>query len=123
MKILPCRPPAGRTGCPDGMAKAGTLLYYAQTWPGRPGEPLVYVCSACRTMTMLTATEFNSLPEATVEGPLEDHLAKDLTFGGAVSQDHARELFRAGVTPLELERLPAERETATAPAKRRRRAR
>lgn len=66
---------------------------------------------------MLTATEFNSLPEATIEGPLEDHLAKDLTFGGAVSQDHARELLRAGVTPLELERLPGRERFDTPVAK------
>jgi hypothetical protein len=64
-------------------------------------------------MTTLTVTEFNSLPEAVIEGQLEEHLAQDLTLGGALPAEQARELFRAGVTPLELERLPEREQFAT----------
>lgn len=103
MKILPCR-----GSCGDRIAKVGPRRepYYAQTFPGSGGRPLKFVCSGCRTSQALTAIEFNMLPVATREqleaAGILDHVSKDLTLGGEVPIEQARDLFMGGLTPVEL---------------------
>ena len=106
MKLLPCR-----GSCDDRIAKLGPRRepYYAQSFPGR-GDRMTFVCSGCKKGTSLTAIEFNGLPEATREqleaAGILDHVSKDLTLGGEVPIEQARDLFVAGVTPHELAELP-----------------
>lgn len=110
MKLLPCR-----GSCDDRIAKTGPRRtpYYASSYPGR-GDRMAYVCRGCGgklgTLHTITPAEFNALPEATAEqleaAGILDHLAKDMTLGGQLEPEHARDLFLAGLTPHELAALP-----------------
>lgn len=104
MKILPCEK------C--GQARAGAQPYYCASYPGLPGYPLVYKCSQCRSPNTINVTQFNALPDIT---PAElgtlgllDHLARDLTLGGEIPLEQARDLFSAGLTPEILAALPVQ---------------
>lgn len=109
MKLLPC------PNCPDRRAKVGPGRepYYARSFPGPRGRPAQFRCSGCGRLVRLTAQEFNALPTATPaaleEAGALDGGIRDLTLGGTVPKDQARDLALAGVSVDELAALDAGR--------------
>lgn len=97
MKLLPCQTCDTKHASLDG---EGRVPYTLAVFP-RDGREFTVKCRRCRTATILNVFEFNARPDlspADMEAlGLLDDLAKDLTLGGALHIDHARDLARAGL--------------------------
>ena len=111
-RILPCK------GCEDGLAKLGpSQLYVCRRWPGGTRGVFSYRCAGCRhtnreKLNTITAQEFQLLPPAKLAdleqaGHDTASLLQDYDLGGAFGEDHARDLFDAGLSPSQARDLVA----------------
>jgi hypothetical protein len=98
VKLLPC------DTCDTGHASLdpkGDVPYTLERFP-RDGREFYVRCRRCKKPTALTVFGFNALPDLTPEDletlGMLDHVAKDLTLGGAVTLDQAKDLVRAGLS-------------------------
>lgn len=104
MKLLPCDNCRTRDHTYAQLAD-GTPYLIGQS----PVFPFRVSCSRCKLSYILTATRFAQLPEVTHDelaafGLLETY-ARDLTLGHQLPITHAIDLYRAGLTPAELDAL------------------
>jgi hypothetical protein len=103
VKILPCPREQCRATRGGVALDRGGAAYYAERYPGRPGDSYRYVCSGCGRLCEISAQGFAALPEASVAdlqaAGLIDHLTKDVRTAAGFQKEPAKavDLFAAGI--------------------------